>query len=451
MPVRAVIGTQFGDEGKGKIVDFLSENADIVVRYAGGGNAGHTVVNRLGTFKARIVPVGMFTETVRLCVIGRGTVPDVRNIIDELKICAEKKIDVNRLMVDSSAHLIMPWHIAEDRLLEEAKGDGKIGTTGNGIGPCYSDKILRRNLRAGDLLNFEVFEKRFIKLKAEKRAYLLGQYSEHFENCASGCLFCEPMGRTDSEDIAEFKNHISCLANWFGGLENLICDTLPVLWNAVDNNERILLEGAQGALLSIDGGSYPYVTSSNTGAASASQGSGIPPNKIREVIGVAKAYMSRVGNGLFPTRMAPKMEKKMREHGKEYGTVTGRPRNCGWFDAPALERVLKENGITYLAITLLDILDHAERIGIGNGYNCIKSGDEGICFDAEHMLRSDNPKAAITYIDGWGPDKTVRGCKDLDSLPENEKRYIEFIEKSCGRKIKIISTGAAREDTIVIY
>ena len=446
--IKSVIGVQWGDEGKGKIVDYMSQEADVVERYAGGGNAGHRVVNESGEFKARIVPVGMFTESVQLCVIGRGTVPALVNIEEELRICQEKGIDVTRLRLDSSAHLIMPYHLAEDRLSEEAKDGNKIGTTGNGIGPCYASKIKREGLRAGDLLNFNAFKQRFTDLYREKFWILYSRYHKHWEKCPKGCDACIPIRKPANESLAEIEEQVKYLTQTFGKLENLICDTLPLLWKAMDDGKRILLEGAQGALLSIDGGSYPYVTSSNTGVASALQGSGIPYNKITEVIGVVKAYTSRVGNGPLPTRMCHEIEDKVREKGHEYGTVTGRPRNCGWIDPLAIRRVVQENGVTYLAVTLLDVLDDVNIIGLGRGYNCAKDKHEVICQDVDHMLRSENPQAVVEYISGWAAEGKVEGCRSYGDLPMRAKNYLTMIEEACGCPIKIISTGANREETI---
>jgi len=319
--VKAVIGCQFGDEGKGKIVDFLAQDADVVVRFNGGGNAGHTVQNPHGDFKLRIVPVGTLSPTTELNVIGQGVVWSIEGLAQELRMLEEKGVDFSSLRIDAASHLVMPWHILEDAIEEDMRGKQSIGTTGNGIGPAYADKYRRAGFRAGDLLDLPSFKGRFRRV-LDQKMMLFRDYYGHFRKCSS-CEACIPM-LLDTTHL-----HLQYLADRFGGLSNLICDTPPLLWNFIDGGKNILLEGAQGALLDIDNGTYPYVTSSMTGVNAAAQGSGIAPSSITEVIGVAKAYMSRVGEGPFPTRASEYYEEKLRELGSEYGTVTGRPRKCG--------------------------------------------------------------------------------------------------------------------------
>lgn len=427
MPAYAVIGGQWGDEGKGKIVDFMAQDADIVARYAGGGNAGHSVENENGKFALRTIPCGMVTQSVELTIIGRGCVPELGIVVGELKALAARGIDISRLRIDEAAHLVMPWHIAKDILEEERKRKGKnsIGTTGNGIGPCYADKIDRVGFRAGDLLDFARFKDRFTQRYKERAAYLRRNYRSHFGKCDS-CKMCAKM-RFLPNALAELEGQVEYLRKTFGGLENLIFDTRPILWDALDGGQNVLLEGAQGFLLDIDHGTYPYVTSSNTGVASAANGSGVAVCDITERIAVIKAYVTRVGEGEFPTRMAGYPERKIRELGHEYGTVTGRPRRCGWFDTVSFRYMARANGLTGVAITRLDILDHMKLIGIG-----MSDGKGGV---------------RIEWFQGWGPSESVKGCRTWESLPQAAKDYCKLI--ACGVPIKYISVGPVREETIV--
>ncbi len=432
MPAYAVIGGQWGDEGKGKIVDFMAQDANIVVRYAGGGNAGHTVENENGKFALRTIPCGVVNSHTRLNIIGRGTVPDPSIVVEELKALAAKGIDISRLRIDKAAHLVMCWHVTKDRLEEERKRkDGNsIGTTGNGIGPCYADKIDRVGFRAGDLLDFPRFKDRFSLRYKERAAYFKRNYRSHFRKffffrkCGS-CTICGKM-RSLPNALAELEGQVEYLRQTFGGLESLILDTRPILWDALHRGQNILLEGAQGFLLDIDHGTYPYVTSSNTGVASAANGSGVAISDITERIAVIKAYVTRVGEGELPTRMAGYPERKIRELGHEYGTVTGRPRRCGWFDTVSFKCVARANGLTGVAITRLDILDHVKLIGIG-----VDDGKGGV---------------RIEWFHGWGPEESVKNCRTWESLPERAKEYCKII--ACGIPIKYVSVGAAREETI---
>jgi adenylosuccinate synthase len=440
MPAIAVIGGQWGDEGKGKIVDFMAQDADIVVRYAGGGNAGHSVENENGKFALRTIPVGMVNSYTRLNIIGRGAVPELGIVVKELMALEERGMDITRIRIDEAAHLVMPWHIAQDRLEEEKKRKNKhsIGTTGNGIGPCYADKIRRVGFRAGDLLNFSAFYENFRQRFRERAAYLKRNYRPHFRRCSS-CDICEVM-RDELTVSCQLDDNIAYLVGKFGAfvgdfdsslrerLRKMILDTRPILWNALDRGEKVLFEGAQGFLLDIDHGTYPYVTSSNTGVASAANGSGVAISDITERIAVIKAYVSRVGEGEFPTRMAGYPEQKIRELAHEYGTVTGRPRRCGWFDTVSFSCVARANGLTSVAITRLDILDHVKLIGMG-----VPDGKGG---------------ARIEWFQGWGPDESVKNSRTWESLPERAKEYCQII--ACGYPIKYISVGPSREETIVL-
>lgn len=416
MPACAVIGGQWGDEGKGKIVDYLAQKAHAVVRYAGGGNAGHSVENGAGKFVLRTVPCGIFSPKTELNIIGCGTVPNIEVVVTELKALEDKGIDFRSLRIDIAAHLVIPWHIVEDNLQEERRGNDKIGTTGNGIPPCYADKVKLIGLRAGDLLDFPGFKKKFLRTYREKKV-----------------LFKKIYKRThalkDPDTIInELEGQLEYLGRKFGSLDNLICDTPPLLWEALDKGQNVLLEGAQGFLLDIDHGTYPYVTSSCTGVASAVQGSGVPVSLITERIGVVKAYMTRVGAGDFRTQMTLGEEKKIRELAQEYGTVTGRPRRCGWFDTEYFKRAARMNDLTSCAITRLDILDDFPLLGVG-----VRDGKDGI---------------RIERIQGWGPSQKVMGCKTWEDLPQSARDYCERI--ACGVPIKIVSIGPKRDQTIVL-
>jgi adenylosuccinate synthase len=411
--VKAVFGGQFGDEGKGKVVDYLAQNAHIVARFNGGNNAGHSVRNNLGDFKLSSVPVGMVSGVPgQIQIMGPGVVWDPWYLVQELKGLEARGIDISGLRIDDASHVIMPWHISEDCLEESRLGENKIGTTKRGIGPCYADKMRKAGLRAGDLLGSS-FAKRFIEIYNFKEKI--------FQECY-GHPYSMPPAKIYLE--GDLDDNLSYLASRFGNLDNLICDTPPILWRAIDQGQNIILEGAQGALLDIDHGTYPYVTSSATGVAGASQGSGIAPSDITERIGVIKAYMTRVGNGPFPTRASEYDEKKLREAGQEYGTVTNRPRSCGWFDTVSFKRVARLNGLTSVAITKLDILDDFAIIGI------------------------QEQKSRIDHAYGWGHEKRVRGLRDWDLLPERAKDLCR--REACGYKINLVSTGPSRDETIKV-
>ncbi len=414
--VTAVFGGQFGDEGKGKIVDYLSQKADIVVRYNGGDNAGHSVSNQFGDFKISTMPTGTVSGvTGQVQVIGNGTVLNIISLTKELQYLEDKGIDLSniRLYIDKASHLIMPWHIAHDKLEEERrkKHSNIVGTTQRGIGPAYADKYQRVGFRTGDLLNYEDFAWDFTKTYYYKAKLFRGLYETEY--AAKG----------PNVELQELKAALDYLASKFGNLDNLICDTPPILWRAIDKGQNILLEGAQGALLDIDRGTYPYVTSSATGIAGASQGSGIPAADITERIMVVKAYMSRVGNGPFPTRASLYDEEKLREAGQEYGTVTGRPRNCGWFDAISFKYAAQLNKPTGIAVTRLDILDEFIIIGI-------REREEGI----DHAY-------------GWGLEKRVRGLRNWNLLPDRAKDLCNRIVGNY--RLKYVSTGPSRDETIV--
>jgi len=410
MPVTVVLGAQWGDEGKGKIVDMLAQNADYVIRFNGGNNAGHTIVNEHGTFALHLIPSGIFYPSTK-CIIGNGVVVNPETLLTEIEELRKINLDLDgRLIISTLAHLVMPWHIMRDRAQEEKRGPNKIGTTLRGIGPAMSDKISRNGLRVGDMLNKDSFVKKFRLAHEESSAIL------------------KALGSKDKiswpQDIIDkYLRHAELLKPY-------IADTLAIVTKALDNNERIILEGAQGAMLDIDFGTYPYVTSSGCGTAAACQGSGIPPTKIDKVIGVIKAYSTRVGEGPFPTEMDKETAERIREKGKEYGATTGRPRRCGWLDLVSLIEAININGISEIAITKLDVLSSLGKLSVGIFYG------------------SDGEVSYVNDLKGWSAE--LQDIKQLDELPNAVRNYIKFIERQVHVPIKYISLGPDRKQTIIL-
>ncbi len=345
MPVVAVIGGQWGDEGKGRFIDLLGQRAHMVLRYSGGNNAGHTVINDRGTFKLHLIPCGIFQPDA-VNIIGSGVVLDPAVLLDEMAMLEAAGIPLDNLYISDRAHIIMPYHTIQDRLQESLRGDSRIGTTGRGIGPTYSDKTERIGIRTGDLLHEETLLQRVARVIDQKNR-ILSAYGGQEQSLHETYLQLLEYGRK---------------------LRDRIVPTHPLVQGALRRGERILLEGAQGVLLDVDWGTYPYVTSSAPGAAGASQGAGIGPRDFDHIAGLFKAYTTRVGEGPFPTELTTAFGQHIRERGQEYGTVTGRPRRCGWFDAVAARYVHELNSIDYLLITKLDVLDDLEQLKICTGY-----------------------------------------------------------------------------------
>ena len=410
MPVTVVLGAQWGDEGKGKIVDMLAQNADYVIRFNGGNNAGHTIVNEHGTFALHLIPSGIFYPSTK-CIIGNGVVINPETLLTEIEELRKINLDLGgRLIISTLAHLVMPWHIMRDRAQEEKRGPNKIGTTLRGIGPAMSDKISRNGLRVGDMLNKDSFVKKFRLAHEESSAIL------------------KALGSKDK--ISWPQDIIDKYLRYAESLKPYIADTLTIVTKALDNNERIILEGAQGAMLDIDFGTYPYVTSSGCGTAAACQGSGIPPTKIDKVIGVIKAYSTRVGEGPFPTEMDKETAERIREKGKEYGATTGRPRRCGWLDLVSLIEAININGISEIAITKLDVLSSLGKLSVGIFYG------------------SDGEVSYVNDLKGWSAE--LQDIKQLDELPNAVRNYIKFIERQVHVPIKYISLGPDRKQTIIL-
>lgn len=425
MPAIVVVGTQWGDEGKGKIVDVLTERAHFVVRFQGGNNAGHTLVINKKKYILHIIPSGIFHPNT-ICVIGNGVVVDPKVLIEEITRLKEEGIEVTpqRLKISERAHTIMPYHQALD-LAREARADDKdrIGTTGRGIGPCYEDKVGRRGFRLIDLTKKDFFRERLKKILEEKNVLL--KY-----------LGAEPL---DFEEI--FEKYIT-----YGQyLQPYLCDTSTLLWEAYKRGDCILFEGAQGTFLDVDYGTYPYVTSSNTLAANAYLGSGFSPNHINAVLGIVKAYTTRVGEGPFPTEQTNEIGDYLRKRGDEFGSTTGRPRRCGWLDLVMIKTAVQLNGITGLALTKLDVLSGLERIKVCVGYKL-----EGRLISYFPSTVEELTRVEPVYEDlpGWKEDITT--VKDFEALPQQAKDYVKLIEEYIEVPIQMLSTGPERENCLIL-
>lgn len=419
-----VVGAQWGDEGKGKVIDLLAKNFSYIVRYQGGNNAGHTVVIGNDKFILHLIPSGILHKT-KNCVIGNGVVVDPRTLIEEIEKLESKGIGVKgRLFISENAHLIFPYHKVVDELKEAKKGKGKIGTTKKGIGPCYADKVSRSGIRIIDLLNDEIFKDKLRTNIEEKNKILKILYG------FKGFSFDEIY-----EDYAKFRNKI----------KNFVCDTSSLLNKAITERKPILFEGAQGSMLDVDHGTYPFVTSSNATAGGACIGTGIGPTKIGKTIGVVKAYTTRVGEGPFPTEFTSDMMKKIRIKGDEFGATTGRPRRCGWFDAALVKRSISLNGISEIAVTKLDVLDELKKIKICTGYKYKDKTYDYFKTDIDFMNKCE---PIYREVDGWMDDTT--GVTSFRNLPKNAKSYLKAIQKIVKTKIVLISVGSERKQTITV-
>ncbi|MGB5894876.1 MAG: adenylosuccinate synthase [Ignavibacteriaceae bacterium] len=419
MSVTVLVGSQWGDEGKGKIVDILSEKFDIVARYQGGANAGHTVEIGEKQYILHLIPSGILRDGVK-CVIGNGVVIDPQALLDEIKILEDNGINVEgRLFISHNAHLIMPYHKLLDSISESGKN--KIGTTGRGIGPCYIDKFDRKGIRIVDLLNRDVLEKKLRQNVEEKNILLKKLYDDK---------------GFDIEEI--IKEYIS----FDEAIDSYVTDVPLLLNDAIKEGKNILLEGAQGTLLDVDHGTYPFVTSSNPTSGGACTGSGIPPNKIDKVFGIVKAYTTRVGNGPFPTELTDEEGEKLRKEGAEFGATTGRPRRCGWFDAFLVRYSAMINGIDVVAVTKLDVLSVFEKIKVCIGYEINGKRIKSFPSDVEKL---NNVIPVYETLDGWMED--ISGCKSYDDLPQKTKDYLEFISNQANIKIEIVSVGPKRKQT----
>ena len=418
----AIVGLQWGDEGKGKIVDSLSEHFDIVARYQGGANAGHTVIAGDKKFILQLVPTGILRPG-KIAVIGQGVVLNPEALLCELEGLERNGINAReRLKISDRAHLIMPYHRSHEVAAEEARGSGKIGTTAKGIGPTYEDKAGRRGLRTGDLRNPEAFRRKCKAVLSEKDRIA----SALFEGASFG----------GDEWIGEYVEKARELLP-------MLADTSEYLNNEMERGQRILFEGAQGTLLDIDHGTYPFVTSSNASAGGAATGTGVGPTRIGTVIGVSKAYATRVGSGPFPTEILGDSGEELRARGSEYGAVTGRPRRCGWFDVPAARYGARVNGLGAMIITKLDILDTLDEIPVGMEYEY--QGKRFTSFPADVDIL-DQVKVHYRVLPGW--KQSTFGLQEFSQLPQKAQDYLRFLSDQVGVEIAMVSTGPERGQAI---
>lgn len=418
-----VVGTQWGDEGKGKITDFLSENAEVVARYQGGNNAGHTIKFNNVTYKLHLIPSGIFYSD-KICVIGNGMVVDPKALIQELKYLHEHNVSTDNLRISNRAHVILPYHLKIDEVEEERKGANKIGTTKKGIGPAYMDKAARIGIRMADLLDRKAFEEKLTRNLEEKNRLLE--------------RFYETEGFKIEDILDEYYEYGQQIKHY-------VCDTSVVLNDALDEGRRVLFEGAQGVMLDIDQGTYPFVTSSNPVAGGVTIGSGVGPTKINHVVGVSKAYTTRVGDGPFPTELTNEIGDQIREVGREYGTTTGRPRRVGWFDSVVVRHARRVSGLTDLSLNSIDVLTGIETLKICTAYRY--KGEIIEEFPANlNILAECEP--VYEELPGWTED--ITGCKTLSELPENARHYLERVSQLTGIPLSIFSVGPDRSQTNVV-
>ncbi len=424
MTTAMVIGTQWGDEGKGKIVDYLAAKADVVVRSQGGNNAGHTVVVDGQAFALRLLPSGIMYPG-KACVIGTGVVIDPKGLIAELDAIIAKGVDVGALEISDRAHVVLPYHVRLDEAEEALKGSQKIGTTKNGIGPCYADKVNRIGIRMSDFIKPEVFAEK-LKRNLEQKNRLFEKYYE-----------------IDGFDFDSMYEEYCAYAD---RLRPYVKDTNYSVHHYMEEGKSILFEGAQATMLDLDHGTYPYVTSSHPIAGGACIGAGIGPHRMNNIFGVVKAYSTRVGAGPFPTELFDEVGDMLRERGHEYGTVTGRPRRIGWLDAVGVKYAAMLNSLDYLAITRLDILDDLDTVKICKGYRY--HGEDLPQYPADlDLLEEVEP--IYEELPGWSEDTS--GIRNYEELPENCRRYLERLAELVGVPLGIISVGPSREQTIVLH
>lgn len=418
-----VVGTQWGDEGKGKITDFLSENAEVIARYQGGDNAGHTIVIEGTKYKLHLIPSGIFYPE-KISVIGNGVVVNPKSLVKELAYLHDAGITTDNLRISDRAHVILPYHIKLDQLQEDAKGDNKIGTTIKGIGPAYMDKAARVGIRIADLLDKEIFAER-LKTNLEQKNR---EFTKMYE--------VDPI---DFQDI--FEEYY----DYGQQIKKYVTDTSVILNDALDAGKRVLFEGAQGVMLDIDQGTYPYVTSSNPVAGGVTIGSGVGPSKISKVVGVCKAYTSRVGDGPFPTELNDEIGHQIREVGHEYGTTTGRPRRVGWFDSVVMRHSRRVSGLTNLSLNSIDVLTGLDEVKI-----CVAYDLDGERIDYYPASLETLQRCTPIYetLPGWSED--ITGVRHLDDLPETAKNYVRRVSELVGVKISTFSVYPGRDQTNVL-
>lgn len=419
-----IVGSQWGDEGKGKMTDYLSQEADVVVRSQGGNNAGHSIVFEGKKFALRLVPSGIFGAK-KLSVIGNGVVVNPKALLEEIHYLEDNGVDVSGLRISNRAHVTMPYHILLDKCEEKAKGDQKVGTTQKGIGPTYMDKVARIGIRMCDLLEKDTFEKKLrenLKIKNEMFTKIYG---------------VEPLKFDDIFD--EYYQYGQ-------ELKKYVTDTSLLINDEMDAGKKVLFEGAQGTMLDIDDGTYPYVTSSNPAAGGASTGAGVGPNRIDRVVGICKAYTTRVGEGPFPTELTDEIGNHIRETGHEYGVVTGRPRRVGWLDAVALRHAHRVDGLNYLSLNLLDVLSGLKTIKIARAYEL--DGKE-INYYPASLEELDRCKPVYDELPGW--DEDITNVTKFDDLPENAKNYLKRIKELTDTPLATVSVGPDREQTMILH
>lgn len=423
MTVVAVVGSQWGDEGKGKMTDYLSQSADMTVRSNGGNNAGHTIAFGGKTFKMRLIPSGIF-EAKKETVIGNGVVINPEVLLDEIKYLEDNGINTDKLAISNRAHIVMPYDILQDVYQEEAKGANKVGTTKNGIGPTYMDKASRIGIRMCDLLEKDTFEEKLRFNLNEKNALFVNVYGKE---------------ALKFEDIFE--------KYWKFGqeLKKYVTDTSVIVNDAIDNDDKVLFEGAQGVMLDIDQGTYPFVTSSSTVTGGIATGIGIGPSKVDTVIGICKAYTTRVGAGPFPTELLDETGNYIRETGHEYGTVTGRPRRVGWFDSVALRHSKRVAGIDALSLNLLDVFSGLQTVKIAVAYEL---DGQKIDYYPASLKELERCKPIYEELPGW--DEDITKVTKLEDLPENARHFLSRVSELVGVPLVTVSVGPDREQTIVL-
>lgn len=424
MSAVVIVGSQWGDEGKGKMTDYLSQEADVVVRSQGGNNAGHSIVFEGKKYALRLVPCGIFGSK-KLAIIGNGVVVNPKALLDEIHYLNENGIKTDNLRVSNRAHITMPYHIVFDECEEAAKGKNKVGTTKRGIGPTYMDKVSRIGIRMCDLLEPDVFEAKLRRNLELKNAILTKVYGH------------EPLKFDDIyDDYLEYGKE----------LKKYVADTSLLINDAMDKGEKVLFEGAQGTMLDIDEGTYPYVTSSNPVAGGAATGAGVGPNRLDTIVGICKAYCTRVGAGPFPTELNDEIGDRIRETGHEYGVVTGRPRRVGWFDSVAMRHAWRADGLTYLSLNLLDVLSGFKTVKICTAYEL---DGKQIDYYPASLSELQRCKPVYEELPGW--DEDITKAKSWDDLPANAQNYLKRISELSRTPLATVSVGPDRDQTIILY
>lgn len=422
MRTLVVVGAQWGDEAKGKLVDVLGSEADLVVRYSGGNNAGHTVITGGKTYKFQLIPAGILHPGT-VAIIGSGMVVDPKGLLDELDRTLAQKSDLGTLKISSAAHVVFPYHRMLDALEEEARGENKIGTTSRGIGPAYQDKVARTGIRMGEFVVPEIFERRFHEVLDYKNRLL-------------------KMHGSNTLEFAPLFEEFSAYAE---RLRPYVCDTEVLVQEAVEANQRVLFEGAQGTFLDLDSGTYPYVTSSHPIAGGACLGTGVGPRALRSILGVAKAYTTRVGSGPFPTELDDETGEFIRNAGQEYGTVTGRGRRCGWLDLVLLKQSARLNSLSGWVLTRLDVLSGLPRLKVATRY---KYEDAEIDHIPQNIWDFAKVTPIFEELEGW--DGNLRTARRQSDLPDSAQRYLRYVEEATGVPVAIVSIGPDRDETIIL-